>query len=98
MREGGRWPVGGCPSLESLFVPGFESTEVELILNSRADMGRDGPFFTATLIKLTLNMFPVSSSSDVIRCGGANKDSWFHSYSSKPNANSEQWPHKFTNS
>lgn len=38
--------MGGavCPSLESLFVPGFESAEVELILNSRMDMEREGHF------------------------------------------------------
>lgn len=33
-----------CPSLESLFVPGFESSEVELILNNRMDMEREGHF------------------------------------------------------
>lgn len=38
--------MGGavCPSLESLFVPGSESAEVELILNSRMDMEREGHF------------------------------------------------------
>lgn len=43
----GGWRGGGeavCPSLESLFVPGFEGTEVELILNSRMDMEREGHF------------------------------------------------------
>ena len=33
-----------CPSLESLFVRGFESAGVELILNSRMDMEREGHF------------------------------------------------------
>lgn len=33
-----------CPSLEPLFVSGFESSEVELMLNSRADMEKEGRF------------------------------------------------------